>query len=160
MHRVCCSDVKHWRKQAKEAEDTAIWIARAAWAANNCEEAPFRDSEANRTRAEQSKKDKAAAKEKSKAVDASVSSTNDDNHRGHKPEKVLQLSGIRSWWRCMLCRKIASRKCHLISRKCKGDPVAKWSTLVADEDEPVVQPIHQHTVMVSGSVIWLSLIHI
>ena len=50
QHRVDPSDVNDWKQQAKEAKAIAMWIARATWAANICEDEPFRDSEANRTR--------------------------------------------------------------------------------------------------------------
>ena len=46
-HRVDPSEVKSWERPCKETLATAKWIARAAWAANNCEEAPFRDTEAS-----------------------------------------------------------------------------------------------------------------
>ena len=131
-----------------------MWIARATWAANNYDDPPFRDSEANRANADLSKKQRAEAKEKRRANSDNGQACSGDNLRGHKPEKVLQLSGIRSGWRCTVCRKMASKKRLLTSRKCKGDPVANWSTLVADDDEPAVLPIHQHTPMLSGSVLW------
>ena len=113
-----------------------------------------RDSEANRTRAELSKKAKVEAKERQKGANPGEAEAKEHNLRGHIPEKVLQLSGIRSGWRCKLCRKAASKKNHLISRKCQGDPTTKWSKIVTEEDEPMVLPIQQHTMMA------LSLIHI
>ena len=135
-------DVIHWKNQADEAKRTAMWIARATWAANNCDDAPFRDSEANRTRADRHRKAKAIAKEHRRARDGTDhTDSSSDNLRGHQPEKVLQTSGIRSGWRCKICRKMASKKCHLTSRKCKGDPVANWSKLQAEEDEPAIRPI-------------------
>ena len=44
QHRVDSAEVTLWERLCKEALGTAKWIARATWAANNCEDAPYRDS--------------------------------------------------------------------------------------------------------------------
>ena len=75
--------------------------------------------------------------------------------RGHHPVKVLQLSGIRSGWRCTLCRKMSSKKELLTSKKCLGCPLVKWSKIERDsEDKAPPMPVQQHRRMSSGSVLW------
>ena len=56
QHRVDSGDVKLWERLCHETLATAKWIARATWAANNCEEPPFRDTEASQWRAAAFKK--------------------------------------------------------------------------------------------------------
>ena len=51
QHRVDSSEVKRWERLCNETLATAKWIARATWAANNCGEAPYRDTEASQWRA-------------------------------------------------------------------------------------------------------------
>ena len=51
QHRVDGAEVTLWERLCKEALGTAKWIARATRAANNCEEAPYCDSEACQWRA-------------------------------------------------------------------------------------------------------------
>ena len=57
QHRVDAAEVRYWNEQCSSAKAAAMWIARATWAANNCEDAPFKDSEASRWRADLHKKD-------------------------------------------------------------------------------------------------------
>ena len=44
--------MRRWERLCKETLETAKWIARATLAANNCGEAPFRDTEASQWRAD------------------------------------------------------------------------------------------------------------
>ena len=75
--------------------------------------------------------------------------------RGHNPVKVLQLSGIRSGWRCTICRKSSSKKEFLISRRCRGSPIVEWSRVEQDSDDDAQPaPMQQHRKMLSGSVLW------
>ena len=41
QHRVDSAEVALWERLCKETSRIAKWIARATWAANNCEDAPF-----------------------------------------------------------------------------------------------------------------------
>lgn len=67
----------------------------------------------------------------------------------------MQLSGIRSGWRCTVCRTMSSEKELLISKKCTGCLIVQWSKIEVDEDEGLpFRPTHIHKRMQSGSVIW------
>ena len=156
-HRVDPFTVQWWGNLFEQALTTAKWIARATWAANNCEEAPFRDTEANQWRSELSKKETKARKAAAAADNTACTATSDGkpNLRGHNPVQVLQLSGIRSGWRCSICRQMSSKKERLISRKCSGCPLIQWSRIEPNsEDEAPPKPVQQHRRMLSGSVLW------
>lgn len=75
--------------------------------------------------------------------------------RGHSFVKVFQLSGIRSGWRCIVCRKISSKKQLLVSRPYTGCPIMKWENIDQDsDDEAPVMQLQQHKKMFSGTVCW------
>ena len=80
-----------------------MWITRATWAASNCGEAPFRDTEASQWRADLSRK-KVRAKKAAAAAELALNplASGPYNLRGHDPVQMLQLSGIRSGWRCSI----------------------------------------------------------
>ena len=134
-------------------------MARATWAANNCEDPPFRDSEACQWRAAAFKKEmrakRAAEGQMKEGGQGSLSQDDLPDMRGHDPVKVLQLSGIRSGWRCRVCRKISSKKQLLVSRPCTGCPIAKCGCIEQDSEEeaPTTQS-QQHKKMLSGPVLW------
>ena len=157
-HRVDPATVQWWGTLFDQAMATPRWIARATWAANNCEEAPFRDTEANQWRSELSKKEAKAKKEAAAIARASCipSDASEPNLRGHNPVQVLQLSGIRSGWRCTVCRKASSKKEMLTRIRCKGCPLKDWSKISRDEsdddDAPTNLPKQNHKKMMSGSV--------
>ena len=70
QHRVDGADVKLWERLCIATMATAKWIARATWVANNCEEAPYRDTEASQGRVAAFKKEekgKAGGEEGGKA---------------------------------------------------------------------------------------------
>lgn len=159
QHRVDSAEVTLWERLCKETMDTVKWVARATWAANNCEDAPYRDSEACQWRA-------AAFKREAKAKRVAQTHAEGDGQgqrpedgqldmRGHDLVKVLQLSGIRSGWRCRVCRKISSKKQLLVSRPCTGSPITKWRCIEQDsEDETPATQSQQHKKMLSGAVLW------
>ena len=62
QHRVDPADVASWREQCESTRKTAIWVAKATWAANNCSDEPYRDSEASRCKADIAKKHSQAEK--------------------------------------------------------------------------------------------------
>ena len=161
QYRVDSAEVSRWEQLYKDAMATAKWIARATWVANNCEEASYRDSEASQWRAAAFKKEAKAKRAAAKAGKADGHEHQVDDGRldlkGHNPVKVLQLSGIRSGWRCTTCKKISSKKRLLVSRPCSGCPLEKWKSIEKDSDDeaPVLQT-HQHTKMLSGTVLWCS----
>ena len=97
-HRVDPATVRWWDKMFEQALKTARWIARATWAANNCEQAPYRDTEANQWRAEVSKKEAKIRREAAAAarVESEPGGTSTPDTRGHMPVQMFQLSGIRS----------------------------------------------------------------
>ena len=131
QHRVSPGEVEYWKRLCKQTMDTAMWLARATWAANNCEEAPFRDTEASQWRADLSKKE-IRAKKAAAAAELALNplARGPLNLRGHDPIQVLQLSGIRSGWRCSICRKNSSSKKLLVRNRCTGCPVEKWSKVL------------------------------
>ena len=109
QHRVDSPEVKLWDRLCNETLATAKWIARATWAASNCDDPPYRDTEASQWRAAAYRKKEKAKKaaRKAAAADEDRGCEVDDggkDMRGHNPVKVLQLFGIRSGWRCTLCR--------------------------------------------------------
>jgi hypothetical protein len=121
QHRVDPAEVLRWERLCNQTMGIAKWIARATWAANNCDEAPFRDTEASQWRADVSRKE-AKARKAAVAAGLAMSTGGDElpSLRGHNPVQVLQLSGIRSGWRCTICRKMSSSKKLLTGRRCMG----------------------------------------
>ena len=118
--------------------------------------APFKNSEASRWRADLHKKE-AQDKKAAAAATAAGQEVGDDevDLRGHNPVTVLQLSGIRSGWRCSICRQMSSKKERLVGRKCSGRPLIKWSRIEPNsDDEAPPKPVQQHRRMLSGSVLW------
>ena len=51
-HRVDRCDVDEWIKHCGDAKAVAMWTARATHLANNCDEFPYKDSAASRSKAE------------------------------------------------------------------------------------------------------------
>ena len=47
------------------------------------------------------------------------------------PQKVMQILGMRSGWRCKICRCMSSTKAKLDEKKCKGAVAKKWENLAA-----------------------------
>ena len=114
QHRVDPAEVRRWERMCKETLETAEWIARATWTANNCDEASFRDTEASQWRAyvfRKGSKDKKAAAATAAVDDPEQAVGGSEiNLRSHSPVKVLQLSGIRSGWRCTICRNVVEER--------------------------------------------------
>ena len=156
QHRVDSSEVKRWERLCNETLATAKWIARATWAASNCDEAPYRDTEASQWRAAAFRKGERERKAARKAAAAdgdhgSEADGDGKDHRGHNPVKVLQQSGIRSGWRCTICRMNSSNKELLVARRCRGCPIAEWSRAEQDSEEDTpAAPLRQHRRMLSG----------
>ena len=77
-----------------------------------------------------------------------------ENLRGHTSQQILQISGIRSGWRCKTCRKMSSKTSLLTKSKCTGDPFfLKWSKIECEE-EAQLKPVDEHKRMLSGNVLW------
>lgn len=158
LHRVHVADVKHWEAMCKHTLKLAKWVARATWAASNCDDPPSRDTEASQWRAEAFRKEAKAKREAEKTARDRTEQDDDDGRqdlRGHDPVKVLQPSGIRSGWRCTLCRRISSKKELLTSRRCTGCPLIDWSTIQQDSDEEAPSALTRpHRRMMRGTVLW------
>ena len=92
QHRVDSSEVKLWERLCKETLATAKWIARATWAANNCEEAPYRDSEASQWRAAAFKKETKAKKAARKAAMADDQEQSRGQGAGHARTQSCQVA--------------------------------------------------------------------
>ena len=92
QHRVARAEVQYWERLCKQTMETAKWIARATWAASNCEEAPYRDTEASQWRADVSKGEAKARKEAAAA--AAAQEEKDvavDNLRGPHPSQSASI---------------------------------------------------------------------
>ena len=74
----------------------------------------------------------------------------------HMPQKVLQISGMRSGWRCKVCRCMSSTKAKLDERKCNGSVAKKWETLAAVAAAKAEKDTDGHTRVHSGEVVWCS----
>jgi hypothetical protein len=145
LHRVDAAEVKRWEAMCKHTLKLATWVARATGAASNCDDPPFRDTEASQWRAKAFRKEAKAKREAEKeARDRGEQDDDDGQHdlKGHDPVKVLQLSGIRSGWRCTLCWKTSSKKGFLTSRRCTGCPLVDWSTIQQDSDDEAPPGTH------------------
>ena len=90
QHRVDPVEIEMWRRLCEQTTATAKWIARATWAASNCEEAPFRDTEASQWRADLSRKEVRANKAAA-AADLALNplARGPPNLRGHEPVQML-----------------------------------------------------------------------
>ena len=100
-HRVPPAVIQEWYEMKKEGKNSATWIGKAASLANNPPAFPFKDNEAARWKADRSKKEKKANKAAKERRKPNVIST---DQGGHKLVKELQTSGIRSGWRCTVCK--------------------------------------------------------
>ena len=74
----------------------------------------------------------------------------------HMPQKVTQISGIRSGWRCRICRCMSSTKAKLDEKKCKGAAANKWEELAATAAAVAKKGTDGHTRAYSGEVVWCS----
>ena len=81
QHRVDPAEVLRWERLCNQTMGMAKWIARATWAANNCDEAPYRDTEASQWRAAAFKKgerERQAARKAAKQAEAAIGGTGGD----------------------------------------------------------------------------------
>ena len=152
QHRADATEVRDWNDRCVSVEATARWVARTTWAANNCEDEPYKDSEASRRRADVHKKQKQKERAGQKLRRAAGQGGKSEILRGHIPQQILQTPGIRSGWSCKTCRKISSKKSLLTKFKCNGDPVLKWSKIESEDQTPLKQ-VDEHKRMLSGSVL-------
>ena len=72
------------------------------------------------------------------------------------PQKVLQISGMRSGWRCKVCRCMSSTKAKLDERKRNGSVAKKWETLAAVAAAKAEKDTDGHTRVHSGEIVWFS----
>ena len=66
QHKVDAVEVKDWNDKCASATSTAMWIAIQTWAASNCEDEPYKDSEASSLRADLHWKEKEDQHKKAK----------------------------------------------------------------------------------------------
>ena len=72
------------------------------------------------------------------------------------PQKVTQISGMRSGWRCRICRCMSSTKAKLDEKKFKGAVAKKWDHLAAAAAAAAKKDTDGHTRVYSGEVVWCS----
>lgn len=72
------------------------------------------------------------------------------------PQKATQISGVRSGWRCSICRCMSSTKAKLEVNKCNGSVAKKWETLAASAAAKADKGTDGHTRVHSGEAIWCS----
>ena len=118
-------EVEHWKKLEDDAMHMLKWTGKAVNLACNTETYPFKDKEASRLKANEAKANKAKIKEEKKK-ESDRKKKEDESKEceyqvgRHMPQKVTQISGMRSGWRCKICRCMASTKAKLDDKKCKG----------------------------------------
>ena len=64
--------------------------------------------------------------------------------------------GMRSGWRCRICRCMSSTKAKLDEKKCKGAVANKWEELAATAAAVAEKDTDGHTRVYSGEVVWCS----
>ena len=74
----------------------------------------------------------------------------------HLPQKVTQLSGMRSGWRCRICRCMSSTRAKLEDKKCHGAAASKWEELAATAAAAAPKDSDGHTRVYSGEVVLCS----
>ena len=72
------------------------------------------------------------------------------------PQKVLQISGMRSGWRCKVCRCMSSTKAKVDENKRNGSVAKKWETLAAVAAAKAEKHTDGHTRAYSGEIVWRS----
>ena len=101
------------------------WTGKSVNLACNTGTYPFKDNEAARWKAKEAKVNKAKIKEAKKKEDEQKRKEEEGKEREyqvgrHLPQKVTQISGMRSGWRCSICRRMASTRAKLDQKRCHG----------------------------------------
>ena len=102
----------------------------------NTETYPFKGNEAARWKAKEAKVNKAKIKDEKKKEDERTKKEEEGKERVYQigkqlPQKVTQLSGMRSGWRCKICRCMSSTRAKLDDKKCHGAAAKRWEEQVA-----------------------------
>ena len=161
QHRVPKMEVEQWKQYEEEAMYILKWIGKSVNLACNTETYPFKDNEVSRLKANEAKVNKAEVKEEKKKEDDRKRKEDEGEEREYKigrrmPQKVTQISGMRSGWRCKICRCMASTKAKLDDKKCKGAAANKWEKVVAIAAAAANKDTGGHTRVYSGEVVWRS----
>ena len=122
---------------------------------------PFKDNEAARWKAKEAKANKAKLKEEKKKEDVRKREEDEGKLKVHQlgkhlPQKVTQLSGMRSGWRCKICRCMSSTRAKLEDKKCHGAAASRWEELAATAAAKAQKSTDGHTRVYSGEVVWCS----
>lgn len=155
-HRVSTYEVEKWKSDEEEAWHLAKWIGRAVNLACNVEAFPFKDNEASRMRANAAKTNRDKQRQQKKDRKTQESEAVEHLSGRHGPQKVMHVSGIRSGWRCMVCRRMSSTKAKLELQHCRGPVARKWEALAANVAVVAKKQGDGHTRVHSGEVIWCS----
>ena len=119
-------EVEQWKKDEDDAFHMLKWIGKSVsfWLAT-LKPTPFKDKEASRFKANEAKANKAKIKEEKRKEEERKKKEEEGKARDyqvgrHMPQKVMQISGVRSGWRCRICRCMSSTKAKLDEKTCKG----------------------------------------
>ena len=70
--------------------------------------------------------------------------------------KELQASGIRSGWRCTVCKRPSASKAKLLTQKCEGPAMDKLQKLVGRAAERAERLNDGHSRVYAEEVVWCS----
>lgn len=135
-HRVSRYEVDKWKKDEEDAWRLLKCIGKVVNLSCNTGVYPFKDNEASRIKANDSTANKHKLKQEKEAREKQRKKEKEEDEvlyrlGRHMPQKVLQISGMRSGWRCKVCRCMSSTKAKLDERKRNGSVAKKWETLAA-----------------------------
>ena len=122
---------------------------------------PCKDNEASRIKANEASVNKHKLKQEKKREEERKKN-DEEREEGvyrpgrHMPQKVLQISGMRSGWRCKVCRCMSSAKAKLDDNKRNGSVANKWEALAAVAAAKAEKDTDGHTRVYSGEVVWCS----
>ena len=118
-----------------QTKSMPVWTARVTAEANNHSLAPFRDSTASEQKGEEVKRKRNIAKNLARLNAKAMSKTS-------KPAKIIEArppqlgghllgstssQGVRSGWRCKLCKTSAAEWSSMAAGKCSGSMAARWA---------------------------------
>jgi hypothetical protein len=168
-HRVGRGDVETWVSHCVDARAMATWIARATHLGNNCDEFPYKDSAASRSKAEAARHkreiEKLAKTKLPKEEKANIPRRQDGHvvvkevvWGGKKAtNKVKQIAKLRTGWRCTVCRAASSNKTSFELERCTGGVEDRQLTQVSKRVSDLFKKADGHRRVHSGTVEWCHL---
>ena len=160
-HRVSPDIIERWKEVKSQTKSMAMWTARVAAEANNHGLAPFRDSTASKQKGEEVKRRRKIAKNlarlsataKSKTSKPKVIEARPPQLGGHSLRET-STQGVRSGWRCTLCKASSAEWSNMAAGKCSGSMAARWAkaNITRANRNEMVGPDHE--MVLSGDVMW------